>query len=137
MIGHCAAAATGRVRSLSTAAVLAAACIMAGLGDPATAAQLPKETAACQRAAEALNKQAERLEKSTRIRVPREFVRVAANLDDYCEDKEFQKARISLEWMETCIKNYRRPYNLGYCMRSKKYFCAVEPASEGCTGESG
>jgi hypothetical protein len=63
-----------------------------------------------------------------------EFARVAANLDEFCQHKDFKKALVSIEWMETCLKNWRKPYKLGYCSRGKKYFCAVFPDSEGCKG---
>jgi hypothetical protein len=114
--------------------VLTAAAVMLSSILPVLGAPMPADTAGCLRTSEELYKQAERLEKRTRSPIPREFARVAANLDEYCEGKEFEKARISIEWMETCIKNYTKPYRLGFCTRSKTYFCAIDPASDACKG---
>jgi hypothetical protein len=100
---------------------------------PAASAPAPADTEACLRTSQALYKQAEALKKRTKVDISREFVRVSANLDDYCEDKEFEKARISIEWMQTCIANFTKPYKLGFCARGKAYSCAVEPDSDGCT----
>ncbi len=111
--------------------VMAGALVLSG---EAAAVEAPKDTAACQRLSETLYKQAEALEKKTRIKIPREFVRVSADLDDFCGDKNFDKARVSADWMETCLANWRKPYKLGYCSRDKKYSCAVYPDSEACKG---
>jgi len=101
---------------------------------PATAAPAVNDTAACLRVGEALNRQAERLQRQTRVQISREFTRVAANLEDYCNDKDFEKARLSIDWMETCLNNFTKPYRLGYCSRGKAYFCAIDPNSDGCKG---
>ena len=98
---------------------------------PATA-QAQKDTNSCLRTSNALYKRGEELHKKRRWEIPREFARVASNLDDYCRDREFKKADISIEWLNTCLRNYDKPYNLGYCTRSKKYFCAIDDASEAC-----
>jgi hypothetical protein len=119
---------------LAAGMVVAAGAVTFSSIQPVLAAPTPADTAGCLRTSEELYKQAERLEKRTRSPIPREFARVAANLDEYCEEKEFEKARISIEWMETCIKNYTKPYKLGFCSRSKKYFCAIDPASDACKG---
>jgi hypothetical protein len=63
---------------------------------------------------------------------PREFARVAANLDEFCGEENFEKARISIDWTNTCLKNFTKDYKLGFCSRNKNYFCAVYPQSEGC-----
>jgi hypothetical protein len=119
---------------LVVAVALAGAVAMFELIRPAASAPAPGDTAACQRTSAALTKQAEALQKRTRIQIPREFVRVSANLDEYCQDKEFDKAQVSIEWMETCIKGYRRPYNEGRCTRNRVYFCAIDPKSDACKG---
>ena len=64
--------------------------------------------------------------------IPREFARVAANLDEFCGEENFEKARISIDWTNTCLKNFTKDYKLGFCSRNKNYFCAVYPQSEGC-----
>ena len=101
---------------------------------PSAGAPAPTDTQSCLRAGEGLYGRAETLSQQSRTPVPREFARVSANLDEFCESREFDKARISIEWMERCLKNYRKPYKLGFCQRKKAYFCAVDPQSDGCKG---
>jgi hypothetical protein len=76
--------------------------------------------------------QVETLSKQTKQIIPREFVRVAANLDEFCGAEDFDKARISIDWMNTCLKNFTKYYKLGFCSRNKNYFCAIDPQSEAC-----
>jgi hypothetical protein len=96
------------------------------------AAEAQKDTNACLRTSNALYKRGEELHKKRRWQIPREFGRVAANLDDYCRDKEFKKADIAIEWLNTCLRNYDKPSNPGYCTLGKKYFCAIDADSEAC-----
>ena len=86
----------------------------------------------CIAVAEALYEQAETLSKRTKQVIPREFARVASNLDEACGEGDFDKAWISIEWMNTCLKNFTKDYKLGFCSRNKSYFCAVDASSEGC-----
>jgi hypothetical protein len=86
----------------------------------------------CIALAEALYEQAEILSKRTKQVIPREFARVASNLDEACGEGDFDKAWISIEWMNTCLKNFTNDYKLGFCSRNKSYFCAVDARSEGC-----
>jgi len=79
-----------------------------------------------------LYRKAESLERRTKHMIPREFARGAANLDEFCGEENFEKARISIDWMNTCLKNFTKDYKLGFCSRNKNYFCAVYPQSEGC-----
>jgi len=119
------------------AAAMAAAVFAIGgaaLGGAALGAEPPKDAASCQRVGDALYRRAETLKKKTHKIIPREFARVAADLDNFCRDKDFKKAQVSIAWMEKCLTNWRKPYKLGYCTRDKKYFCAVYPESEGCKG---
>jgi len=100
------------------------------------AAQAQKDTNACLRTSNALYKQAEELHKKRHWEFPREFGHIASNLDGYCRDKEFKKAAVSIEWMNTCLRNYDKPSNLGYCIPNKKYFCAIDPASDACVSSN-
>jgi hypothetical protein len=98
----------------------------------AATAHAPANQKECAATSKALYGQAEALSKRTKQIIPREFARVAANLDDYCDGGVFEKARISIDWMNTCLKNFTRNYNLGFCSRNKSYFCAVDPQSDAC-----
>jgi hypothetical protein len=96
--------------------------------------QLPKDKSECLKLSDGLYAQAERAAKQTHSIVPREFARVASNLDDFCQQGNFEKAAVSAKWMETCIKNFRKPYSAGFCTRNKTYFCSTFPESAGCRG---
>lgn len=64
--------------------------------------------------------------------IPQEFERVASNLDEFCGEEEFEKARISIDWMSACLQNYTKDDKQGFCSRDKSYFCALDPQSDGC-----
>ena len=117
--------------------VVALGCLCApespGLAaQPAVAAHAPATKKDCAATSKSLYRQAEALSRHSKQIIPREFDRVAANLDDYCGGGDFDKARISIDWMSTCLKNFTRNYDLGFCSRSKSYFCATDPQSEAC-----
>jgi hypothetical protein len=98
---------------------------------PATA-EMQKDTNACLRTSNGLYKRGEELYKKRRWQFPDEFRRVASDLDQYCRDKEFKKADIAIDWLNTCLRNHEKPVTQGYCTRSKKYYCAIDVASEAC-----
>jgi hypothetical protein len=95
------------------------------------AAAAQKDTNACLRSSNTLYKSGEELHKKKRWKFPAEFGRVAGDLDQYCRDKEFKKADIAIDWLNTCLRNYDKP-NTQACTRGKKYFCAIDAASEAC-----
>jgi hypothetical protein len=106
---------------------------LAAQGKPvAAAAHAPGSQKDCAATSKALYGQAEALSKRAKQIIPREFERVSANLDDYCDGEDFEKARISIDWINTCLKNFTKNYKLGFCSRNKTYFCAVDPQSDGC-----
>jgi hypothetical protein len=86
----------------------------------------------CLAMSQALYEQAETLSRRTKQIVPRELARVASNLDEFCGQQDFEKARISIDWMTTCLKNFTKDYKLGFCSRDKSYFCAIDPQSDAC-----
>jgi hypothetical protein len=86
----------------------------------------------CIAVAQALYEQAKTLSKRMKQVIPREFTRVASNLDESCGESEFDKAWSSIEWMNICLKNFTKDYLLGFCSRKKSYFCAIDAKSEGC-----
>src|SRR3954464_9903827 len=66
----------------------------------------PRNRNECLAVAQALNEQAKKLSQQTKQGVPREFTRVASNLDHSCGAEDFNKAWISIEWMNGCVKNF-------------------------------
>ena len=71
--------------------VLASVAMAAQRKPVAAAAHAPASQRDCAAAAKALDRQAETLSKRTRQIIPREFARVSANLDDYCDEGDFEK----------------------------------------------
>jgi hypothetical protein len=86
----------------------------------------------CIAASQAFYGQAKTLSRQSKQTIPREFERVASNLDEFCGEEEFEKARISIDWMNTCLQNFTKDYKLEFCSRNKSYFCAIDPQSDGC-----
>ena len=37
--------------------------------------------------------------------IPDVFIRVVSKLDEFCGEEDFDKARISIDWMNTCLQN--------------------------------
>jgi hypothetical protein len=120
------------VAALGCLSVLTSVAMAAQRKPVAAAAHAPASQKDCAATSKALDRQAETLSKRTRQIIPREFARVSANLDDYCDEGDFEKARISIDWMNTCLKNFTKDYDLGFCSRNKAYFCAVDPQSGAC-----
>ena len=101
-----------------------------------TAAPIPTTPAdkdECIRLSQVFYGQAKTLSRRTKQRIPREFERVIGNLDQFCGEEEFDKARVAIDWMSTCLQNFNKDYQIGgFCSRDKSYFCAVDPRSDGC-----
>jgi hypothetical protein len=89
----------------------------------------PLDKGDCIAAAQAFYKKATSLYKRTSI--PDEFERVTSKLDEFCGEEEFEKARVSIDWMSTCLKTYAEDRS-HFCTRSTSYYCAIDPQSEGC-----
>ncbi len=92
----------------------------------------PRNRNECLAVAQALNEQAKKLSQQTKQGVPREFTRVASNLDHSCGAEDFKKAWISIEWLNGCVKNFTKDAELGFCSRNEGYSCALDPRSDGC-----
>jgi hypothetical protein len=92
----------------------------------------PVDTNDCIAVSQAFYEQATTLSSRTKQTIPLEFERVISKLDEFCGEEEFEKARISIDWMDTCLKNFAKDYRLEFCSRNKRYFCAIDPQSDGC-----
>jgi hypothetical protein len=92
----------------------------------------PRNRNECLAVAQALNEQAKKLSQQTKQGVPREFTRVASNLDHSCGAEDFNKAWISIEWMNGCVNNFNKDAELGFCSRNEGYSCAINARSDGC-----
>ena len=82
--------------------------------------------------AQSLNQQVKKLSQQTKQRIPSEFTRVVSDLTQSCGAEEFKKAWISIEWMNGCLDNFTKDYELGFCSRNEGYACALDPQSDGC-----
>jgi hypothetical protein len=94
--------------------------------------QTPADKDDCINISQAFYRRAASAAARTKHGIPPEFEKVASNLDVLCGEEEFEKARVSMDWMNTCLQNFTQDSKLGYCSRNKSYFCAIDPASESC-----
>jgi hypothetical protein len=92
----------------------------------------PRDKNECLAIAQTLNEQAKTLSKRNRMPVPREFTRVASDLNVSCGTEDFDKAWISIEWMNGCLNNFTKDVELGFCSRNEGYSCALSPQSDAC-----
>jgi hypothetical protein len=92
----------------------------------------PRNKNECLAVAQTLNEQAKKLSQETKQGVPREFTRVASNLDHSCGAEDFKTAWISIEWMNGCLNNFTKDAELGFCSVNEGYSCAVSPRSDAC-----
>ena len=86
----------------------------------------------CEAIARTLNDRVKSLSKIARQVVPREFTRVASDLARSCDEADFAKAWISIEWMNGCLDNFTKSSELGFCSKNEGYSCAINPKSENC-----
>ena len=86
----------------------------------------------CLAVAQALNDKAKTLSKRTKQGIPREFTRVASDFDAACGEQDFGKAWMSIEWMNGCLNNFTKDYELGFCSKNEGYSCAISPRSDAC-----
>jgi len=99
---------------------------------PAMEARTPVDKHDCIDVSQAFYKRAASMAGRTKHGIPHEFERVASDLDVFCGEEEFEKARVSIDWMNTCLQNFTQDSKLGYCSRNKNYLCAIGPGSENC-----
>lgn len=92
----------------------------------------PRDKNECLAVAKTLNEQVKILAKRAKKRVPQEFTRLAADLDESCGAEDFDKAWISIEWMNGCLNNFTKDEELGFCSKNEGYFCAINPRSDAC-----
>ena len=92
----------------------------------------PRDKNECLAVAQTLNEQAKRLSQQTKRGIPREFTRVASDLDQSCGAEDFKKAWISIDWMNGCLENFTKDVELGFCSKNEGYSCALSPRSDAC-----
>lgn len=92
----------------------------------------PRDKNDCLAVAQTLNEQAKKLSRQSRRVVPPEFTRVASDLNQSCGAEEFDKAWMSIEWMNGCLNNFKKDVELGFCSRNEGYSCALSPQSDAC-----
>jgi hypothetical protein len=92
----------------------------------------PVDKQDCIAAAQAFYAQAQSLAGRTKQTVPQEFQRVVSQLDEFCGEEEFEKARVSIDWMNLCLQNFTADNKVEFCSRKEEYFCAVDPQSDAC-----
>jgi hypothetical protein len=133
----CLLAASGAFCVLATSSVVAKhrSSTAAKQKSVAPTPRTPTDKNDCVAVSQSFYGQAKTLSRRAKQIIPREFERVASNLDEFCGEEDFEKARISIDWMDTCLQNFTKDYKLGFCSRSKSYFCAIDPRSDGCLSQ--
>jgi hypothetical protein len=92
----------------------------------------PQNRNECLAVARTLKEQATKLSQQAKQGVPREFARVASDLNQSCGAEDFNKAWISIEWMNGCLNNFTKDVELGFCSTNEGYSCALNPRSDAC-----
>jgi hypothetical protein len=87
----------------------------------------------CIEAAQAFYAHAQAQFRQKKQTIPREFERVVSKLNESCGEEDFDKARVSLDWLYACLKSSAKDA----CTRDKDYFCAIDPQSEACSTRKG
>ena len=100
--------------------------------NPPMESRTPVDKHDCIDVSQAFYRRAASVATRTKHGIPKEFERVASNLDVFCGEEEFDKARVSIDWMNTCLQNFSQDSKLGYCSRNKDYYCSIDPESESC-----
>ena len=98
-------------------------------------ARTPVDKQDCIAVSQTIYGQAKTVSRQARQSIPKEFERVVSNLDEFCGEEEFDKARITIDWMNTCLQNFTKDSKLGFCSRTQSYFCAIGPTSEACQSQ--
>jgi hypothetical protein len=97
----------------------------------------PVDTYDCITLAQAFYVRAEKLSKRAKQTIPKDFDHVVSKLDEFCGEEEFERARISIEWMSTCLQNFTTDNKTVLCSNSATYFCALDPQSDACLTREG
>jgi hypothetical protein len=92
----------------------------------------PRDKNDCHAVAQTLNEQVKRLAQQAKRGIPSEFTRVVSDLNLSCGAEEFDKAWISIDWMNGCLDNFTKDAELGFCSRNEGYSCALNPRSDAC-----
>ena len=129
----CFLAAMGTVCVLATSSVAAkpakdtSALVPTAKQAPVRTDLTPGNKNECLAVAQTLNEQAKKLSRQTKRGIPREFTRVASDLGQSCGAEDFEKAWISIEWMNGCLNNFTKDVELGFCSTNEGYSCALNP----------
>ena len=80
----------------------------------------PRNNNECLAVVQTLNEQAKKLSRQTKQAVPPEFTRVAMDLEQSCGAAEFNRAWISIEWMNGCLNNFTKDAELGFLFKKRR-----------------
>ena len=92
----------------------------------------PNDKDECITLSQAFYEQGQAVSRRAKQTLPREFVRVASDLDRFCGEEEFDKARVSINWMNACLQNLGKDSKSESCSRDKTYLCAIDAQSDAC-----
>jgi hypothetical protein len=92
----------------------------------------PTDKQDCIAVAQAFYREAGRLSKKTKQSTPQGFTRVISKLSELCGEEEFDKARISLDWMDACLQDLAGKQQAKLCSSDENLLCTVDPQSKSC-----
>ncbi len=93
----------------------------------------PTDKQDCIAAAQAFYEEAGKRARGMKQAIPEGFIRVVSKPDEFCGEEEFDKARASIDWMDTCLKDLADNHKTGFCSNSSGLSCAVDPQVKACT----
>jgi hypothetical protein len=92
----------------------------------------PTDKQDCIAVAQAFYREAGRLSKKTNQDTPKGFVRVISKLSELCGEEEFDKARVSLDWMDACLQDLAGKQQAKLCSSHESLLCTLDPQSKSC-----
>jgi hypothetical protein len=92
---------------------------------PAPEPRTPTDKHECIAIAQAFYRDAGSRARRAKKSIPDGFIRVVSRLDELCGEEEFDKARISIDWMHTCLEDLSKGQKAGVCSSDDNLVCAV------------
>jgi hypothetical protein len=92
----------------------------------------PTDKQECIAVAQAFYVEAGAISRRVKQSIPQGFTRVISKLNELCGEEEFDLARTSIDWMDSCLKDFARDQKAGVCSTSEALVCAVDPRAKAC-----
>ena len=93
----------------------------------------PTDKQDCIAVAQAFYRDAGSRARGAKQSIPDGFIRVISKLSELCGEEEFDKARMSIDWMDACLQNLAGDLKTKFCSSHESLLCAVDPQAKVCT----